>query len=172
MYKLSYHLYELLYTLCLHRTRPDFPEYVFHHLMTFSLIFFSYSLNMLPIGAAVMILHDITDLNVTLFKLTVDITPVIVQSAVYGSMIVSWVYFRLWYFPVHVIYRLHEECYEEDKPCPNMEYPALNMLYAFMCGLLCLHIFWFYLMIKGFFKRLSSKGGFRHGVSIPSTVNQ
>ena len=46
--------------------------------MTWSLIFFSYSLNMLPIGAAVMVLHDITDLAVTLFKLTTDITPTLV----------------------------------------------------------------------------------------------
>lgn len=172
MFKLSYHLYELFYTLFLHRARPDFPEYVLHHLMTFSLIFFSYSLNKLPIGAAVMILHDLTDLNVTIFKLTVDITPVFVQALFYGSMIVSWVYFRLWYFPVHVIYRLHEECYEEGKPCPNMQYPTLNMLYAFMCGLFLLHIFWFYLMVKGFFKRLTGKGGLRHGVSLKSTVNQ
>ncbi len=78
MFKLSYHLYELIYTVILHRKRPDFPEYFFHHLMTWSLIFFSYSLNTVPIGAAVMILHDVTDLAVTIFKLTVDITPVLI----------------------------------------------------------------------------------------------
>jgi TLC domain len=78
LFKLSYHLYELGYTIVMHRGRADFPEYVLHHLMTWSLIFFSYSLNMLPIGSAVMILHDLTDLSVTLFKLTVDITPIFV----------------------------------------------------------------------------------------------
>jgi hypothetical protein len=75
VFKISYHLYELGYTIVKQRNRSDFPEYVLHHLMTWSLIFFSYSLNMLPVGAAVMVLHDITDLAVTLFKLTTDITP-------------------------------------------------------------------------------------------------
>jgi hypothetical protein len=70
---------------------------------------------MLPIGASVMILHDITDMAVTLFKVTIDITPFAVQGFFYGTMIVSWVYLRLWFFPAHVIYRLQEECY--DQPC-------------------------------------------------------
>jgi TLC domain len=172
--KLSYHLYELGYTLVMHRARPDFPEYVLHHLMTWSLIFFSYSLNMLPIGAAVMILHDITDLACTIFKLTVDVTPFLVQGVGYISMLVSWVYLRLWYFPGHVIYRLHEECYFEGKPCPNMHYQMLNMLYAFMTGLTCLHVFWFYLMIKGLVRRCRFKGGFFNTsiVSMKSNVNE
>ena len=112
VFKISYHLYELGYTILYHRHRSDFPEYVLHHLMTWSLIFFSYSLNMLPIGAAVMLLHDITDLAVTIFKMTSDVTPFPVQVLTYLGMIVSWVYLRLWYFPAHVIYRLHEECYD------------------------------------------------------------
>lgn len=112
VFKLSYHLYELGYTILNQRSRSDFPEYVLHHLMTWSLIFFSYSLNMLPIGAAVMILHDLTDFAVTMFKITIDVTPQPVQAFFYGSMIVSWIYLRLWFFPVHVIYRLHEECYD------------------------------------------------------------
>jgi len=77
-----------------------------HHMMTWALIFFSYSLNMLPIGAAVMILHDVTDLTVTLFKLTIDIFPTFIGGCFYGLMIVGWVYFRLWFFPAHVIWRL------------------------------------------------------------------
>jgi hypothetical protein len=61
---------------------------------------------MLPIGAAVMILHDVTDLTATLFKLTIDIFPFFIGVTFYGLMIVCWVYFRLWFFPVHVIWRL------------------------------------------------------------------
>jgi hypothetical protein len=115
VFKLSYHLYELGYTIVYQRARPDFPEYMLHHLMTWSLIFFSYSLNMLPIGSAVMILHDITDFAVTMFKITIDVTPVVVQGFFYLFMIISWVYLRLWFFPAHVIWRLQEECY--DQPC-------------------------------------------------------
>jgi ceramide synthetase len=112
IFKIAYHLYELGYTLLKQRSRSDFAEYMLHHLMTWSLIFFSYSLNNIPIGAAVMILHDVTDLTVTLFKLTIDITHNLVGYFFYAQMIVSWVYFRLWYFPLYVIKRLHEECYD------------------------------------------------------------
>lgn len=171
LFKISYHLYELGYTILKQRNRPDFPEYMLHHLMTWSLIFFSYSLNMLPIGAAVMILHDITDLTVTIFKITVDVTHIAIQMSSYVFMLATWIYFRLWYFPGYVIGRLYEECYVQ-LTCKNINYSVLNMLFAFLSGLACLHVFWFYLMVKGFMRRCKSKAGFVKGVSVVSTVNQ
>lgn len=171
LFKIAYHLYELAYTIIVQRKRPDFPEYALHHLMTWSLVFFSYSLNYLPHGAAVMLAHDLTDFTVTIFKLTVDITPPFVQISTYVLMLVSWVYCRLWFFPVHVIGRLHEECYE-DEVCKNAQYPALNMIYAFLSGLCCLHVFWFYLMVKGFVRRYTSKTSFKDAVNMGSSVNR
>lgn len=171
VFKLSYHLYELGYTLVKQRSRPDFPEYVLHHFMTWSLIFFSYSLNKIPIGAAVMILHDITDLTTTIFKLTVDITPILIQALSYGTLLVTWVYFRLWYFPLHVIGRILEECYE-DQICAHTNYSYMTMLTAFLSILVCLHLFWFYLMIKGLYKRARSKKSFKDGVSLAGTTNE
>ena len=125
--------------------------------MTWALIFFSYALNMLPIGAAVMILHDVTDLTTTIFKITIDITHISIQLFNYAVMLVTWVYFRLWYFPGYVIGRIKEECYEGE--CTNASYAMITMLTAFLCGLMCLHVFWFYLMIKGLIKRCYSKVG-------------
>lgn len=72
--KLSYHLYELIYTLLYFRDRRDFPEYILHHVITLVLIIFSYSLNLLTLGSVIMFLTDSTDWFVCLFKLTVDIT--------------------------------------------------------------------------------------------------
>ena len=93
-----------------------------------------------------MLVHDVTDLAVTIFKLTIDITPIYIQGASYGGMLIAWMYFRLWFFPVYLIYGLYWECYG-DKVCANVNYSMLNMLFAFICGLLCLHVFWFYLMV-------------------------
>ena len=76
IFKLGYHFFELCQTISRDRDRRDFMEYFLHHLLTAALIFFSYTLNCMPVGAAVMILHDITDLAVSIFKLTVDITPI------------------------------------------------------------------------------------------------
>lgn len=160
VFKLSYHLYELVYCLIFQRKRSDFPEYVLHHLITGSLIFFSYSLNMLSLGSVVMLVHDITDLTVTIFKLCIDITPVAVQLVSYLSMLVSWIYYRLWFFPGYIIYHLYWECYKDGRVCKNVNYSVLNMLLAFICGLFCLHVFWFALMVLGIFKRCKSKAGF------------
>ncbi len=76
IFKLAYHCYELIYTISFDRKRADFPEYMLHHFLTFILILFSYVVNYLPVGAAVMILHDVTDLTASIFKLVVDITPI------------------------------------------------------------------------------------------------
>ena len=129
-----------------------------HHLMTWSLIFFSYSLNFIPIGAAVMLLHDITDLAVSIFKLTVDITPVYVMIPAYVLMVTSWAYVRLWFFPSKVIGYIYEECYSQGE-C-NAPYSMLNMLGSYLSVLFCLHVFWFYLMVKGMVRRLFIKKGF------------
>jgi len=109
VFKLTYHLYELIFCLALQRKRRDFPEYILHHLMTWALIFFSYTMNLSSQGAVTMLVHDLSDLAVTLFKLTVDITPVYVEMTFYAAMVTSWVYLRLWFFPVHIIYQYYLE---------------------------------------------------------------
>ena len=164
-------MYELFYSVIFQRSRSDFPEYFLHHLMTWSLIFFSYSLNMLPMGSIVMLVHDVTDLTVTLFKLTVDVTHFIVQIITYASLLSSWIYFRIWFFPCYIIYKLYEECYGPGKVCKNVNYSMLNMMFAFISGLACLHVFWLYLLLKGLFGRLKSKN-WKDEVSIGSSVNR
>lgn len=86
-------------------------------------------------------------------------------------MLASWIYFRLWFFPVHIIYHLYWECYG-DKVCPKINYSMLNMLFAFICGLVCLHAFWFFLMVQGLARRFKSKKGFAQAVSLKSSVNR
>ena len=74
VFKISFHLYELSHTLLLDRNRLDFPEYVLHHLMTWALIHVSYAMNIIPVGAAVMLVHDLSDIPMCIVKLVVDIT--------------------------------------------------------------------------------------------------
>ena len=72
--RISYHGYELLYSLAHHRHRKDFAEYILHHLVTLSLVLFSYSLNQLTLGSVIMLIHDLSDVFVSLFKLVCDVT--------------------------------------------------------------------------------------------------
>jgi hypothetical protein len=109
IFKMSYHSYELIYTIIFDMKRTDFPEYMLHHFLTFILILFSYTLNYLPVGATVMILHDVTDLTTTIFKLFVDVTPMFLQILSYILMTTTWVYFRLWFLPMHIIFQVIDE---------------------------------------------------------------
>jgi TLC domain len=152
--KLSYHFYELVHSSIFDRKRMDFAEYLLHHFLTFALIAFSYVSNFLPIGAAVMILHDVTDMTVSIFKLSIDVTPTIIEVLGYLTMLITWVYFRLWFFPVHVIWRIFKELKTWDSNTYN---PSLSlMLPAFLMMLFVMHVFWFYLMIKWCLRRLEN----------------
>ncbi len=97
--KLTYHTYELAYAVMFHRGRRDFPEYVFHHLLTLILIMFSYCINFLPIGAVIMLLHDISDLCACIFKICVDTTGATVELSSFALMASTWGYFRILFFP-------------------------------------------------------------------------
>lgn len=78
IFRMSFHVFELIKTIIYERDRNDYIEYFLHHLLTAALIFFSYSINQLPVGATVMLLHDITDLTVSFFKVTIDVTHIAV----------------------------------------------------------------------------------------------
>ena len=84
--------------------------------MTLILIGMSYSLNHIPIGSAVMILHDITDTTMNIFKVTIDVTPIPIQAVSYFLMLFSWIYLRLWYFPFYVIGSIFEETNDFSRP--------------------------------------------------------
>ena len=73
VFKYGYHFYELVNTALFGRGGRDFPEYILHHLVTIALIAVSYSTNSLPIGGAVLVVHDFTDVFISLFKLVADI---------------------------------------------------------------------------------------------------
>ncbi len=157
IFKISFHLYELFHTLLLDRQRDDFPEYVLHHMMTWALIHFSYATNIIPVGAAIMLIHDASDIPVTVLKLVVDITNKQIEVFVFVILFTSWCYLRLWVFPFKLIHRLVEECYYHDHPALN--FSVVHMIVFFLCSLVALHLFWTWLMIKGVMKRSGKRKG-------------
>jgi hypothetical protein len=85
-------------------------------------------------------------------------------------MLVSWAYFRLYFFPVHVIKRIYEESQDWRGLIP-MNFNSVAMLSGFLSVLFCLHLFWFYLMLKGIIKRLSKKD-YKNDVSLQNNENR
>ena len=167
IFKIAFHLYELGNTLVFGRGRADFLEYFLHHLMTWALIHFSYTLNMIPVGAAIMLLHDLTDIPVTTIKLITDITNKYLEFSIFFVMLGSWCYFRLWFFPFKVIARMIEECYHET--VPGMNYSVMNMIIFFLCSLVCLHVFWAHLMVRSALRKTKAS---KHEVILKDTANR
>jgi hypothetical protein len=72
--KIALTLFDLSKTLIFDTKRRDFPEFFFHHLLTLSLVLQSYSVNMMAAGAITLLLHDLGDIVVSVFKLCADTT--------------------------------------------------------------------------------------------------
>jgi|LauGreDrversion4_2_1035121.scaffolds.fasta_scaffold632568_2 hypothetical protein len=81
-------------------------------------------------------------------------------------MTIGWAYFRLWYFPFHVIGRIFEEIVTFNEK--SFDLNLARMLPTFLVFLLMMHIFWFYLMLKGGIKRMMNKDY----ILVKGTANQ
>ena len=68
-------------------------------------------------------------------------------------MISTWAYFRIWFFPYYVIARIIEEI--QVWPAETYSHNIAFMTVGFLLALAALHVFWFYIMIKGAAKRLT-----------------
>lgn len=99
----AYHLYELIFTLLFNRKRRDFSEMFLHHVATLGLIAVSFNTANIIAGANIMLLHDFTDIFVTFIRCVQFSTNDKLIKTSWGLMFISWVYFRLYYFPTRII---------------------------------------------------------------------
>jgi ceramide synthetase len=112
---LSYNVFESIYACVYNSKRYDFSEILLHHLVTFGLISYSYFTKKLPLGAVTMLLMDASDIFVSLFKLTVDIFDKLTVLS-YTFMLLAWLYFRMFLFPVEVIMVHYGQALSNDHP--------------------------------------------------------
>jgi hypothetical protein len=84
-------------------------------------------------------------------------------------MIVSWIYFRIWFFPVHVIGRILEEI--AMLPDDVFSFNIAFMTVGFLMALTCLHIFWLFIMAKGIIRRYLN-GNFSQAISLKTIENR
>ena len=104
--KFSYHVFEIINVLGFHRSRRDFSENLLHHIVTIVLVGYSYVTNVIPIGGSIMLIMDASDVFVSIFKLTVDAYERFTLPS-FLVMLFTWIYFRIWFFPVYLIYELY-----------------------------------------------------------------
>ena len=88
---------------------------VLHHITTLVLVLFSYSVNFLTVGAVIMLIMDFSDIFVAVFKMAVDVQDTI-QNLFFFLMLVTWTYFRMYFFPIYVLSDYYNEVVNHSHP--------------------------------------------------------
>lgn len=126
-----------------------------HHLVTASLCISSWWYGYAKIGSLVMFLHDISDIPLDFVRLFGQLNMKNLQLVSFGATLLSWLYWRLYWFPAEVLYSIafdsksliaEHEC--RIGSCPWNAVPERVPFLLLLGTLLVLHVVWFWLMLK------------------------
>jgi len=160
----------------------DYVLMYVHHLATIALVSLSFAHDQTRVGLVVLFLHDCSDIGIDILKLSNYLllegpSAFFLTEAAYALTMSTWFYFRLWYFPIHVIYKgtlwglgyIGAEVLSVggDLP-PIFTLPYGSDIYksTFMVGTVCsvllillfiMHIWWFVLLGKILFRILKNE---------------
>lgn len=135
--------------------RSDAAEMIAHHLITITLITFSYEFNFMRIGSSILLLHDIADIFLESAKCIHYASKVkkfawlaVPCDILFGIFAVSFFLTRLVYYPYYVIgSTMTELCQVVDMSYKGW-YVMIYGFLAFKWALFGLHCFWFSLIFK------------------------
>ncbi|XP_061456499.1 ceramide synthase 1 isoform X2 [Rhineura floridana] len=147
----SFYGHSIYATLYMDAWRRDSIVMLAHHVVTLALITFSYMFRYHNVGILVFFLHDISDVQLEFTKLNVYFKyrggvyhrlNDIVSSAGCISFGISWFWFRLYWFPLKVLYAT---CHTSLQAVPDI--PFYFFFNALLCILLLMNIYWFLYII-------------------------
>jgi ceramide synthetase len=137
--------------------RKDYIEMMLHHCFTVGLVLNSLLGNELPVGMLILFIHDFSDVICDLIKMAnylkleeshgLFITEFFFVLNLFGT----WIYFRLYRFPFHVVKEAVMDYYLVA--CPDRKNQTLTL--CMLWGLCFLHCYWFALFIRLFIKLLT-----------------
>ncbi|XP_069784135.1 ceramide synthase 1 [Narcine bancroftii] len=143
----SFYGHAIYATVYMDAWRKDSVVMLIHHVITLALITFSYAFRYHNIGILVLFLHDINDILLEFTKLNVYFKN---RAGVHHQLndvasnigccafAVSWFWFRLYWFPLKVLYAT---CYSSLQSVPNIPfYFFFNIL---LLVLTLMNIYWF-----------------------------
>lgn len=133
--------------------RADFYQLTLHHIVTISLLFISWSINMVRVGTLILFSHDVADILIELGKLLRYARWQTALNILFVIFMFIWSGTRLFYYPFYVIRsvlfsapELIQKSYRWEDLFQRPIVPRVLMV--MLCCLLLLHIFWTYVLIK------------------------
>ncbi|XP_078524769.1 ceramide synthase 1 [Lissotriton helveticus] len=143
----SFYAHSTYATLYMDAWRKDSVVMLVHHLVTLVLICVSYAFRYHNIGILVLFLHDVSDIQLEFTKLNVyfknrggtyHCLNDILSNVGCLTFSISWFWFRLYWFPLKVLYAT---CYSSLQSVPNIPfYFFLNIL---LFAITLMNVYWF-----------------------------
>ncbi|XP_048416165.2 ceramide synthase 1 [Stegostoma tigrinum] len=147
----SFYGHAIYATVYMDAWRKDSVVMLVHHVITLSLIAFSYAFRYHNVGILVLFLHDVNDILLEFTKLNVYFKNRagvrhklndVISNIGCCSFAISWFWFRLYWFPLKVLYAT---CYSSLQSVPNIPfYFFFNIL---LLLLTLMNIYWFMYII-------------------------
>ncbi|ETE61481.1 Ceramide synthase 1, partial [Ophiophagus hannah] len=143
----SFYAHSIYATLYMDAWRKDSVVMLIHHVVTLTLIVFSYVFRYHNIGILVLFLHDFSDIQLEFTKLNVYFKyrggiyhrlNDTISNAGCVSFSVSWFWFRLYWFPLKVLYAT---CHTSLQSVPNIPFYFFFNVLLFILTLM--NIYWF-----------------------------
>ncbi|OCU00887.1 ceramide synthase 1 [Xenopus laevis] len=157
----SFYAHSTYATLYMDSWRKDSVVMILHHLVTFTLITFSYAFRYHNIGILVLFLHDINDIQLEFTKLNVYFKTRggkyhrindFISDAGCVTFSMSWFWFRLYWFPQKVLYAT---CYSSLESNSNI--PFYFFFNSLLFVLTLMNIYWFLYIVMFVVKVLTGQ---------------
>eukprot|EP00208_Stichococcus_sp_RCC1054_P000408 CAMPEP_0206138104 /NCGR_PEP_ID=MMETSP1473-20131121/3074_1 /ASSEMBLY_ACC=CAM_ASM_001109 /TAXON_ID=1461547 /ORGANISM="Stichococcus sp, Strain RCC1054" /LENGTH=293 /DNA_ID=CAMNT_0053531433 /DNA_START=347 /DNA_END=1229 /DNA_ORIENTATION=+ len=152
--EMGFYIQAIPYLVFWETRRKDFLESFAHHVATLVLIVYSYWLNLTKVGVVVFWLHDVNDIFMELAKIGRYAGRDLLPNALFVVFLLSWIATRLVMFPGCVIRSVLYDAAAVAKENGITMHPHYEIFSGFLIFLLCLHIYWTWLIMKVLWKVL------------------
>ena len=150
MIQLGIHFFSLFDMVVLKRkTELKFYEYVLHHSVAVSLIFFSTMINQITAGVVVLFVHDASDILMAFARFYIETAKASkwASNILYILMTVSWIWMRIIVFPFCALASLYNNRPTSDDSWYIISF-EYNYILAMSAVLYGMHMFWTFLILK------------------------
>lgn len=133
--------------------RKDFWQMFLHHIVTISLLCFSWACNLVRVGTLVLVIHDFADIPLDGAKLARYVKSETASNIVFAIFTVCWIFSRMGLLPTRVLaYSLYWALEEVEW------FPAYFIFNALLVILQILHVIWTWLILRITFNALNNQG--------------